>query len=340
MKISKIISLNLLIFIIGLLILELIFGSWFKKDSFGYAIRDQRNVKIPISVKYDQKKYNYFFERNDLGFIGDEIDPKEIDVVFLGGSTGEEMFIPPKYRIVDQLNLKLKKDDFDIKIINASKGGKSTRGYVNDFKYWFPKIESFKPKIVIFYIGVNDSALDVPKHFDNVERLKFSERAEDYIKNNSIFYKIKKKIENKYFNNLRKYYGLFEENLYENYNFISYTDAKKLFLEKKIDDQSQNVLNNFSKNLDNLNKIIIAKKFEPIFITQVMFDGVSNHNLFIVNEYLKNFCEKNNYKIIKLDEIIHTFDNGDFYDKVHTTIKGSTKLSEVIYLSLKKILVN
>ena len=187
MKISKIISLNLLIFIIGLLILELIFGSWFKKDSFGYAIRDQRNVKIPISVKYDQKKYNYFFERNDLGFIGDEIDPKEIDVVFLGGSTGEEMFIPPKYRIVDQLNLKLKKDDFDIKIINASKGGKSTRGYVNDFKYWFPKIESFKPKIVIFYIGVNDSALDVPKHFDNVERFKFSERAEDYIKNNSIF---------------------------------------------------------------------------------------------------------------------------------------------------------
>lgn len=340
MKIIKIISFNFLILIIGILILEIIFGSWFKKNSFGYAIRDQRNVKIPMSVEYGQKKYNYFFERNDLGFIGDKTDPKEIDVVFLGGSTGEEMFIPSKYSIVNQLNLKFRKDNFDIKIINASKGGKSTRGYVNDFKYWFSKIGNFKPKTVIFYIGLNDSALELPRHFDNAERSKLSERIEDYIKNNSIFYIIKKKIENKYFNKLRKYYGLVEDNLYENYNFINYNKAKEIFLKNKTDNKSQNVLNNFSKNLDNLNRIIIEKKFEPIFITQVMFDGISNYNLFIVNEYLKNFCEKNNYKIIKLDEIIYSFDNEDFYDKVHTTIKGSSKISEAIYPSLKKILVN
>jgi len=340
MKIVKIISFNLIVFFVGVIFVEAVFGSWFKKDNFGFVIRDLRNVKIPMSVKYDQKKYKYLFERNDLGFIGENIDPKKIDIIFLGGSTGEEMFVPTKYRIVDQLNSKFKIDNLDIKIINASKGGKTTRGYVNDFKYWFSKIENFEPKIVIFYIGINDASLYLPDYFDNIERSKFSERIEDYIKNNSILYKIKKRVENEYFNELRKFYGLTVDNLYENYNFISYEDAKKKFLKKKIDDKSQNVLNNFSKNLNNLNQIINSKTFKPIFVTQIMYDGISNQNLFLVNEYLKDFCKNNDYEIIKLDETIYNLENGDFYDKAHTTIRGSLKISEVLYPSLKKILVN
>ena len=83
---------------------------------------------------------------------------------------------------------------------------------------------------------------------------------------------------------------------------------------------------------------MIDRKIIPIFITQIKFDGLGSHNLFLINEYLKKFCKKNNYKIIKLDEMNYILDDKDFYDDVHTTIKGSKKISDLIYLRLKEIL--
>jgi len=39
-----------------------------------------------------------------------------------------------------------KENNSEIIIYNASTDGKTTRGYVNDFLYWFPKIPNFNPK--------------------------------------------------------------------------------------------------------------------------------------------------------------------------------------------------
>ena len=116
MKFAKIFLTNLIVLVSGLIVVEIFFGSWFKSNNFGLAIRELRNVSIPISVKLDKKKYNYIFKRNNLGFIGEEIDSIDIKILFLGGSTGEEMFKPPKYRIVDQINSFLIMDKIDMKI--------------------------------------------------------------------------------------------------------------------------------------------------------------------------------------------------------------------------------
>ena len=104
-----------------------------------------------------------------------------------------------------KLNAFFKKDQIDINIVNASKGGKTTRGYYNDFEYWFPKIKNFNPKIFIFYTGVNDASLNIPKYYDNVKRDSHFNQIEDYIKNNSIIYAMKVKIQNKYFGKIRKH---------------------------------------------------------------------------------------------------------------------------------------
>lgn len=226
---KKIIAINIIVFIFFLTIIELIFGSWLKKNNFGFLDRELRNISIPISVEYDGTKYNYNFKRNELGFIGDNIAAKDIKILFLGGSTGEEMFIPPKNTIVSTLNYKLKKDKINYEIINASKGGKTTRGYVNDFLKWFDKIEDLKQQIVIFYLWLNDSFLDYPKYFDDLERKDFLKKTEDYIKNNSLIYIFKKKLELKYFNNKRQYYNLEKKDLYKNYSYINYETAKKKY---------------------------------------------------------------------------------------------------------------
>ena len=75
------------------------------------------------------------------------------------------------------------------------------------------------------------------------------------------------------------------------------------------------------------------------FITQIQFDGINNKKLFIINEYLKEFCKINNYNIIKLDEMNYDLNDKDFYDEVHTTIEGSRKISNLIYKDIKKYLI-
>jgi len=300
--------------------------------------RELRNISIPISVEYDGTKYNYNFKRNELGFIGDNIAAKDIKILFLGGSTGEEMFIPPKNTIVSTLNHKLKKDKINYEIINASKGGKTTRGYVNDFLKWFDKIEDLKPQIVIFYLGLNDSFLDYPKYFDDLERKDFLKKTEDYIKNNSLIYSFKKKLELKYFNNRRQYNNLEKKDLYKNFSYINYEAAKKKYVGVLNLKKNEIIIENFSKNLQNLKTIIDNKRYTPIFITQIKYNGISDNNLFLINEYLKNFCRKNKYKIIKLEKI-KKMDIELFYDELHTNIKGSLFLSNIIYSDLKEILI-
>tara|TARA_B110000971_G_C19933630_1_gene465235 strand:+ start:62 stop:1102 length:1041 start_codon:yes stop_codon:yes gene_type:complete len=338
-KILKIIFLNVFISFFVIVSFELFFGYWFKDNNFGIYIRELRNVEKHYDNTHNEKKYKYTFKRNFYGFIGNEINPKEIKIVFEGGSTGEQLFTPPEFRIVDQLNSFFKKDEININIINASKGGKTTRGYYNDFENWFSKIKDFNPKVFIFYTGLNDASLKLPKHFDNIKRDNYFEQIEDYIKNNSIIYEIKTKVQNKYFGKIRVHYGLYEKNLYNNFKFISYEVAKSKFNLDNLNSEEIFLINNFEKNLLNLDRKIIETKVIPIFITQVKFDGISSKELFLINEALKKFCKIRNYDIIKLDEIIKSFEKNDFYDPAHTGINGSIKISKILYPYLKNILV-
>ena len=339
-KISKIIFLNVFISLFFIVLFELFFGYWFKDNNFGIYVRELRNIEKQFDIVHNGKKYRYIFKRNFHGFIGDEIDPKEIKVVFEGGSTGEQLFTPPEFRIVDQLNTFFKKDQIDINIINASKGGKTTRGYYNDFEKWFPKIKNFNPKIFIFYTGLNDASITLPKHFDNIKRDNYFNQIEDYIKNNSIIYVIKTKIQNKYFGKIRKHYGLYQKDLYNNFRYINYQEAKLKFNLDDLSLEQSLVINNFEKNLLNLDRKIIETKVIPIFITQVSFEGNNSKELFLINETLKKFCKSRNYDIIKLDEIVKNFEKNDFYDVAHTGITGSTKISKILYPHLKDILTN
>jgi len=339
-KTSKIIFFNIFIFISMIALFELFFGYWLKDNNFGIYIRDLRNIEKQFDNTHNGEKYRYTFKRNFHGFIGEEIDPKEIKIVFEGGSTGEQIYTPPEFRIVNQLNGFFKKEQIDVNIINASKGGKTTRGYYNDFENWFPKIKNFNPEIFIFYTGLNDSSLKLPKHYDNIKRDNYFDQIEDYFKNNSIIYEIKTKIQNKYFAKIRKFYGLYEKNLYNNFKYINYQEAKFKFNLENLNLEETFLINNFEKNLLNLDRKIIETKVIPIFITQVKFDGISSKELFLINEFLKAFCKSRNYNIIKLDEIVTSFEKNDYYDPVHTGINGSIKISKILYPHLKNILIN
>ena len=335
-KIAKFLLINFIIFFSLILIFEIFFGYWFKKNNFGFIMRLERQKQIYYETIHDEKKYRFFYKRNFYGFRGEEVDPKNIKIVFLGGSTGNQRVTPENITIVGLLNTKLNEDGYNFKIYNGSTDGKSTKGYVNDFKYWFPKIPNFNPKIVMFYTGINDSDLSHDEKFDIPWRSTAYEQFRDYIKSNSKIVELIKKIKFKYFVKLKKEYGLatISESLYKNFNYINYYKAKKLHYNKI---PNELLLSQFEKKLEALDFYIIKYQIIPVFITQIAFDGLSNYNLYLINEKLKEFCKEKNYEIIKLDEKIISLEKKTFFDPIHTLIKGNKIISNNIYPDLLNI---
>ena len=343
-KIIKILFINCIIFFSLIFIFEIFFGYWFKENNFGFIMRFERQKQNYYETIHDEKKYKFYYKRNFYGFRGEEADPKNIKIVFLGGSTGNQRVTPENLTIVGLLNSKLNKDGYNFKIYNGSTDGKSTGGYANDCKYWFPKIPDFDPKIVIFYTGINDSEYTKINKYDNPWRESTFEKFTDYIKNSSKIVELGKKIKFKYFaTKIEKEYGLATVgiDLYKNFNYINYDQAKKIHDDKILnelqDHAIKKLLSQFEKRLEVLDFYIIKYQVIPIFITQIGYDGLSNYNLYLINEKLKEFCKKKNYNIIKLDEKIISLEKKTFFDPVHTLIKGNKIISNNIYPDLLNI---
>ena len=336
----KTIFYNIIVFLLLLILGEAIFGYWFTKDNFGIYMRKERNKNWKTISSFNNTKYDFFYKRNFYGFRGDEFDPKKVEIIFEGGSTANQRYTPEEFTIVGQLNKKFESDKINIKIYNAATDGKSLRGIIYDFVHWFPKINNFKPKYAIFYLGINERMLAdqiEEKMYDLHIQEKKIARIKDYTKNNSFIYDKYKTMTNKYFPKDTGGYFFNNEKLYNNFTYTNYKQAKNL--KREIFDEDNKIVEQFEKRLLILEDIMKSNNLIPIFITQVAYDGLSNQKLFLINESLKKFSKNKNYHLIKLDEIIE-MELYDFYDNVHTTPKGSKKIAHTIYPLLKKIFTN
>ena len=337
MNYKKIIFINFLIFFFLIFVLEIFFGYWFKKESFGIYMNKHRNRNEHYEIfnKHEKQLINY--KRNFFGFRGDEVDDlSKIKIVFIGGSTGNERFLNEKDTIVGRLNRMLLDNNYKSKIYNASIDGKTTQGYINDFKFWFSKLNNFYPEVFIFYTGINDSVLNQPLKHDELYSNKKIIRIKDYIGNNSATIELLKKVEDKYFIKTKLEYDLTKDlnQLYDkNYLYFNYSQATKVYNFENLKNKHSDLKLRFETRLNNLLPYLNNYNSTPIFITQVRHNGLLDEQLFLINELLKEFCKKNNIYIIKLDEIYNS-QREDFYDSVHTTAQGSDNISKIIYSEL------
>ena len=334
MRFFKVVIYNFFVLLFLIIILEVIFGYWFKEENFGIYMRKERKINWQTTSLFNGKEYNFFYKRNFYGFRGDEFEVKDVQIIFEGGSTGNQRYHPEELTIVGLLNDKFKSMSSDVNIYNASTDGKSTNGYINDFKFWFTKIKDFNPEYVIFYLGINDRFIH-DRYLDYKISEKKIDQVKDYIKNNSFLIDKLKTVKNKYFPKNTLAYDFNNNFLAENYKFINYKTA--INLHSKLNDQDVNLKKNFRSKLLNLKKIIDNKNFKPIFITQLKYDGLKDKELFLINNEIKDFAIQNNYFLIPLDEILEMNLN-DFYDEVHTTPSGSKKIAKAIFPKLLNFL--
>ncbi len=349
---NKIITINLIILFLLLTVIELLFGYWLDEDNFGYLMRKNRNQIHDYQIKFDNKIYKHRYKRNFHGFRGKEVSPSEIKVVFLGGSTGNQRFTPEEFTIVGRLNKMLNDKNFNHKIYNGSTDGKSTFGMMNDFEFWFPKLKDFNPEIFIFYIGLNDKfyrgncKINKDLHFDYNDCLmekNLSDRLEDYFKNNSITYLLLKKLKHKYFPENKIRYDFFGyrpangSSLYQNFNYLNFDKAKKIYQENPITTDDKFVSDQLKKRMLKLIDFSQLYNAEVLFVTQVQFDGVRDIDLYKANNTIKELSRENNFNLIALDERIE-MQIGDFYDPWHTTLIGSRRIAENIFPDILELI--
>ena len=287
--------------------------------------------------KFFWRQTQFFYTRNFWGFRGEEFNPEDVKIIFEGGSTGNQRFTPENLTIVGQLNNILILNNKKTKIYNASTDGKSVTGYINDFLFWFPKIPNFNPEYVIFFTGINDRFRDETN--ENLHNLKIAdnsfEKLKDYIKNNSFFVDRYKRFKNKYFPKNTLAYDFDNKDLYKEFKYIDYENAKKLHVNKSSDINKE--IKNYKSRLSKLKKVISENNFKPIFVTQILYDGLKDENMYFLNEELKKFAKNNNFFLIPLDERIK-MEMYDHYDIIHTTPIGSKKIADLLFIYLDEFI--
>ena len=336
MKLIKIFLINLIIFFSLIILIDVFFGTWFK-NNFAFRLSSERNIDRLYEYNFKNHKGTSRYIRDNNAFRTDlnPIDPKDIDVVYSGGSTTNQKFL--KYD--DTIISGLQKNFPNIKFVNAGIDGLSIQGHINSFEYWFDKIKNLKPKIYIFYIGINDQNLikQNMKPVDTFEEPSLKNKIKEYLESNSFWYKNFRKLKtysylkfgfSKGINKVSTVvYG--ERN---NEKFISYAEFEKKY---KINKEYVDLYNGY---LDKLTKTVKSRNAEVIYITQISGHGM-NEELFSISNSIMQHCKINDLFCIDLAKE-SKLDYEDFYDALHLNTKGSLKVINFLTNKLKNFFIN
>ena len=342
---TKIVLTNFLVFLIIIAIMEIFFGYWFSKHSFGPYMREHRLKKNHVVLTYNDIQYDYFYKRNYHGFRGEEIDPSQIEAVMIGGSTTDERYKPSELTIAENLNVLLKKNGYNFKITNAGIEGQSTVGHIYNFKHWFPKLKDFSPKLYIFYIGLNDYSFtpdqDEYSNFGGDGHVKNPEAIEvffDTLKSNSFFYDKIRILKHKYYSTAKTVkYDHSNIKKSKDFEYINYKQALELHDVKKLKVKHQKIISKYLNRVKILNSYVTKKNSTAVFINQVRNDGLKLEKLFILNHSLIEYCKDVSMHCINLAAKL----NGKFNywaDEFHTTGLGSKVIAETVIDDLIKII--
>lgn len=325
---KKTILINFFVLFFLLILGEFFFGTWFKGNNFGPHLRGHINAKVKMNTSINGIEKEFIFFRNSNAFRNYEVPNSEIDVVFVGGSTTIQSYLPYEETIVGYLNEMFKEKN--ILFANAGMEGKSTYGYLCDFKYWFSKLNDLNPKYYIFYTGYNDTWNSENSKKLNCDNITSSsskiKKIIDYSINNSFILSNLKILKHELFQKKIE----FKISSNKDWKYLSFKEAKKKFYKNEKSENQKIIINNYKQNLKKLKKIFVKYNIKPIFITQVSNQGNENYLTYLINNETKIFAKENSYVIFKLDEEIK-LSSEDFYDYVHNNANGSKKVATYIY---------
>lgn len=348
-KYVAILGINTLVLLIGVVVIELIFGSWFSRENKLdrlFVVRDHV-AKIELNGFYPYHKPSIEITKDRYGFRGGAStfnNPAAIDILCVGGSTTQQVYIEDGYTWPAVLEKELKTNGIELNVANAGIDGQSTFGHIKNFELWFPEVPDLKPQYIFFYVGINDfHRKGSLAGSDDIMRNSFLARMRGSAKDNSAIYGL-----------LRSVMGMVEADRSElSHTHIKFEEHKYgtegLIPESNYDDFHMDGLDAFEQRLRLLVKYSQEIGATPVFITQpsrrFKFDGKNevsglsspfkrrilgyNFNgidyyrgMIEMNKVIKKVAESHHLLVIEQTKLGLLTDES-FYDFTHTTPLGS-----------------
>ena len=290
------------------------------------------------------------YTRDKLGFRGKYNNLSNIDIITIGGSTTNQLYIDDSETWQSHMQRLFAKSGRHVTIVNAAVDGQSTRGHIAIFNRWFRQIPEMNARYILGYVGINDIALKFAENFDKMESRDPLRRIRHFIINNSAIYNL--------FRTVRGHIRAHSAKV------IHGTKQPKIKNWKKIHLLSNSVtppveyssrLIAYKKRLGELIDKIENFGATPIIVTQhtnmYMIKGayvyfpknppehfeLLNYSIMrAFNNVSMEVCRKR--KAICLDlarDLI--FGPEDFYDLVHNNPRGTRKIAQYLYTHLESL---
>jgi hypothetical protein len=349
-----ILFINLIFLCIGIIILELVYGTWFEASKLN-RINIPRNFHETYSVNSlyatDHPLINY--DRDLYGFRGNYPDPTHIDILTLGGSTTDQIYIDLKETWQEILAKKFLENGKNISVVNSGLDGLSTYGHVASFDYWYPSIPNFHARYFLFYIGTNDfitnPLLQNKKYLDSTT----TNNPIELIKQNSAIYWLTVKLFGMYAaRNIAKVNHGFVD-----FSYTEWTDKGKMDMSEYEPEMKDHLLAYHERlkyiftKVRELNGTLIcvtpgSRRYKivnnqvfGIVNTQAykahLINGVDYYHMMrLLHTATLDECQKAGGITFDADKEID-WQNEDFYDVTHNTPHGTKKIGEYLYFKLK-----
>jgi len=158
----RVAAVNAFLIVSGLLVAELVYGDWFTGHGLG-ALRVPRNVHLAYEGAGPQGSISKY-HRDRYGLRGVYESPGLIDILAMGGSTTNELYVGDGYTWTDTLAANFRRSGRAVSVVNAGVDGHSTVGHLESFDRWFPLIPGLRARYVLIYAGINDIHLELSEN--------------------------------------------------------------------------------------------------------------------------------------------------------------------------------
>lgn len=157
---ASIAAVNVTLLLALLVLVEVVFGNWVRP----LTVRDLKRFSIPIGVSYrfdpsrlyPSRETTATYTRNEWGLRGSTADLSAIDLITVGGSTTDQRYLDDSTTWQAVAERELRKGRRRLVFANAGVDGQSTVGHLFSLRHWFPLLPGLHPRVVLFYVGIND----------------------------------------------------------------------------------------------------------------------------------------------------------------------------------------
>jgi hypothetical protein len=343
----RILAVNALLLLIGLVVVELLFGSWIRDNRIQHLnlIIDQSYLH-DVSSLYDNGGSLVEYRRDRYALRGGYENPDQIDILTVGGSTTDQKYVSDGHTWQDRLRDHFAAAGHNISVVNAGVDGHSTVGHLRSFDWWFPGIPNLSPRYVLFYVGINDVHVESQSKYDALENQEESTSTMDAIRERSGLYYG--------YRTLRAMFRAEQRKVGHrrvDFEHVVWVDAP---MRQEHAARSTARRRAYAKRLTRLTERTRSLGAEPIFVTQLLVSarevdgkmvGIAGKNANGLDVYLitqlfnqttMHTCRALQAICIDLaTDLRPDLTDSDFYDFSHTTPSGAAKIGAYLYRSLR-----